>query len=413
MGFRSGSVSYARFEVVGDAPASVGSDLIDALAGHVLVPPSVGAPPEVQAGWCAGQHVFDSTFDAHTVAFGERLLFGMRIDTNRVPAEIRRAHRAVAEAAQREATGQALLSRVERQSAREEADDRGRRELAEGRHRQSAMVPVLWDLRRRRLLAPAFSDVKVAALADLMRSSFDVGLQPLSSGALAGQLVGQRGLTRELEDARPSPFTPPPPAAGADDAAGTPVTVPAVPWTRGGPQPRDFLGNEMLWWLWWRIEHDGGVLDTPAGPVAVALERALDMDCAWDVTGRQTLRADAPARLPEAAAARRTGKWPRKAGLLVARPGDEDAQWSLTFQADRFLVSGAKLPRSEDAATPRDIVEHRLDSITALDETVEALFTTFLGARFGNGWAGERDAIRAWAAGRGAGAGATTAKVEV
>ena len=69
------------------------------------------------------------------------------------------------------------------------------------------------------------------------------------------------------------------------------------------------------------------------------------MDCAWERTGKQTLRGENPTRLPEAADALATGKWVRKAGLILA---DAEHQWELTLQGDTMTVGAAALP--EDAA---------------------------------------------------------------
>ena len=214
----------------------------------VVQPPSVGAPPETQAGFCAGRHVFDLQFDAETMSFGPSLLMGMRIDTNRVPAELKKAYRAIAEQAAAAESPTGYLNRAEKRIAREEAEEKCRRELADGRHRSSRMTPILWDLSRRVVLAPVFSDNKVSALSDLFHTCFDCSLRPMSAGAIALETMTQRGLTRNYEDAAPTPFTDPPPTADRED--GRSLKNPIVPWAFGGPEPSDFLGNEFLIWLW-------------------------------------------------------------------------------------------------------------------------------------------------------------------
>jgi hypothetical protein len=326
------------------------------------------------------------------VAFGETLLLGLRIDTNRLPAEIRRAYRAMAESARAAASETGLVSKREKREAGEEADERCRQELATGRHVRSIHVPVVWDLRRRLLLAPIFSDTTSAVLRELFAATFDGSLEPLSSGALASELLSARGLGRDYEDLTPSPFTPPPPAAHDEDGRGT--TIPTPPWSFGGPEPKDFLGNEMLIWLWATCETGSAMIETKHGEVAIAIDRALDMDCAWDATGKQTLRADAPTRLPEAGAALRIGKWPRKAGLMIAAEGE---QWELTFQADRFLITGAKLSKPEEPpASPRELIEMRLASLEALDRAMVDLFDAFLAQRASGAWPTQRQRIREW-----------------
>ncbi|MHC4947524.1 MAG: hypothetical protein ACYTG1_04595 [Planctomycetota bacterium] len=393
MPFTSGTVSYARFRVVG-GPTAVTTDLLDELTAHVLAPPDpdggAGPVPEIQAGWVGGRHIYDEAFEPAEVVYGGHLLLGMRVDTNRVPAEVRRAHRVMATAARTPGRDGAA-------DARDDLDRRCREEVASGRHRRSRLIPVWWDVEGGVLCAPVFSDAGGATLRELMRQTFDADLEPVSAGGLARAALEARGRTRDYDDLMPSSFTPPPLAGGDTDGgrADAGGALPAVPWSVGGPEPKDFLGNEFLLWLWWRSEGSGQIDAGPGvGAVAVAIDRTLDMECAWEVTGRQMLRASGPARLPEAGKALQIGKWPRKAGLLVAVDGEG---WTLTFQADRFLVTGARLPRpSETPASPREDVEARLASLVAMDRALTGLFRAFLEVRTSDAWSDERSRLRAW-----------------
>jgi len=396
MPFRTGSVSYARFRVV-NGPDAPGSDVLDQLAANAISPDSEGPPPEIKAGWVAGRHLMDQAFEPEVVMYGNALLFGFRIDTNRVPAEIRRAHRAMAESRLVDRAGggptwSAGSGAAARQAAREEAEDLCRQEVASGRHRRSKMIPVYWDVPRRMLLTPVFSDAHAEILRDLFAATFDADLETMSSGAIALHRLSAQGRTRDHEDAMPTAFTSPPPAAEAE--GGHDPSTPTVPWAMGGPEPKDFLGNEMLLWLWARTELDAPMIETGQGEIGVVIDRALDMSCAWGVTGTQSLRGHGPARLPEAAAGLRIGKWPRKLGLMLAAGGEE---WELTLQGDRFLVSGAKMPKpDEPPASDRELVEFRLASLDALDRALLALFDAFLAERMSSSWPSTRDRYRTW-----------------
>jgi len=409
MPFQSGTVSFARFDVEG-GPSEPDGEALEALGAHVIRPPAVGAAPQIQAGWVAPGHVYDTDFDAEAVLFGPHMLFGLRIDTNRLPAEIRRAHRAMAEAARSADSETGFTSRREKRDAREEADEQCRRELATGRHVRSRMLPVLWNVRKRLLYCPVFSDTAAGALRDLFEATFNAALEPLSAGGLARRLLARRGARRDYEDLTPSPFTSPPAAARGEE--GRDVSTPVAPWSFAGPEPKDFLGNEFLIWLWAQSEIESALIETSRGEVAVAIDRALDMDCAWNVTGKLTLRADQPTRLPEPARALQIGKWPRKAGLIVAARGE---QWEFMFQADRFLITGCKIPRPEEApASPREAIEQRLASLEALDEAMVGLFDVFLTKRTSSAWPAERQTIGHWIAERaGARPGRAGAKVEI
>ena len=56
---------------------------------------------------------------------------------------------------------------------------------------------------------------------------------------------------------------------------------------------------------------------TEKGEVTIFIDKSLDLDCAYGQTGKDTLRGDGPSRMPEARDALRTGKLPRKAGLIL------------------------------------------------------------------------------------------------
>src|SRR5690606_13849084 len=106
-------------------------------------------------------------------------------------------------------------------------------------------------------------------LSRLFRESFDVTLEPLSAGALAGLSLRGQGKGRDYEDLSPSPFTAPPAAAraDADDAeagANVDLNIPPLPWIAKTIDDKDFLGNEFLMWLWFVLENEEGIVGVTA-----------------------------------------------------------------------------------------------------------------------------------------------------
>src|SRR3954453_4935877 len=99
MGFASGSVSFRRFAVVGKQPSSVDQDLLDKLAEHALHPQEIGVPEEIEYGWSGGRHVLDANFSFDRNVFADALFFGLRIDTNKVPGDLRKAYQMMEEEA--------------------------------------------------------------------------------------------------------------------------------------------------------------------------------------------------------------------------------------------------------------------------------------------------------------------------
>jgi hypothetical protein len=253
-------------------------------------------------------------------------------------------------------------------------------------------VPFLWDFPSATLLAPVTSDAKRKELAALLDAAFSVRLESRGAGAAAREELGRRGEETLVIDAVPEGVSPPP--AGAESER------PVVPWAFAGGDLADFLGNQFLLWLWWKSDVDEGLVDLDDGTtVDFRLEKTLDMECAWGVTGRQSLRGEAVTRLPEAAKALQGGKWPRKVGILLAAHGQE---FRATLAGDRMSVSGLVVPEPPESAdakgfSPRQLLEERIDATLTFERIRRGLYAKFLAERFSRGWPSRHAAMRDWA----------------
>ena len=411
MAFNAGRVSFCRYRVVGDAPLMVDDTVLGTLRDHAFAEAAVASPDQVEAGFISGAHLFDTQFSFDTNAFdnpaGSVLLFAMRIDTHIVPSEVKQAYQVIEEQAAAALNPSGFASKRQKRDARDVVDRKLHDEVSSGKFRKSKSVPIMWDLAAREIYLGATSASAGEQLAKLMHEAFAINLELLTSGSLAEVVLA--GNRRDFEDLKPSAFTAPPkdarlPEDDADERPGD-INVPQVPWVAASTSTRDFLGNEWLIWLWWKVETEGGALEVPVvskgkktdrkSRFAVVIDRALDMDCAWDVTGKQTLRGGKPTLLPEAREALIEGKWPRKAGLIIA-DADDETQWELTLQADKFLVGGCALPKVEDSTSPRDILDQRLLSTLALSGALDGLYHAFLSERMSRAWATTVELIREW-----------------
>ncbi|HSU67127.1 MAG TPA: hypothetical protein VLJ39_09660 [Tepidisphaeraceae bacterium] len=384
MGFPSGSVSFRRFAVVGKSPAAPEQDLLDKLSQHALRPSELGLPEEVEYGWCGGHHVFDGAFSFEHNAYADALHFAMRVDTNKVPGELKKAYQIMEEEAVAATNPSGFISKNQKRDAKETVRLKIEDELRSGRYRRSKLVPVLWDLPNQMLYSSA-SNATFEKLAELFERSFELQLQPITSGSLGLQVLEPKGRKRDYEDFRPTRFVHGPDGEGQ---------YPEYPWVAKGPEPKDFLGNEFLLWLWHEADHRSGVINTEsAGEVTIYIDRSLDLDCAYGQTGRDSLRGDGPSRMPEARDALRSGKLPRKAGFVV------DAfkqQFSLTLNAESLAIGTAKLPDIEDAESPRVVFEERIALVRDLCKAVDAMFETFLKTRASSAWEGQVGSLRKW-----------------
>src|SRR5688500_4700132 len=92
MAFHSGPVSFRRFNVLGDAPKLADQAILDKLNALALRPGEIGIPDELEYGWGGGAHVLDGTFSLEHNVFANCILFGLRVDTNKMPGALKKAY---------------------------------------------------------------------------------------------------------------------------------------------------------------------------------------------------------------------------------------------------------------------------------------------------------------------------------
>jgi hypothetical protein len=384
MGFASGSVSFRRFLVVGEQPKSIDQDLLDKLAAGALKPGEFGVPEEEEYGWSGGRHVFDGTFSFEHNVYADALHFALRIDTNKVPGELKKAWELMEEEAAASASKSGFVSKSQKQEVKESVRLKMEEELRSGHFRRSKLVPILWDLPSNTVYSTA-SGKSFEKLAEIFHRTFGLDLQPVSAGSLGLRVCEARGKRREYEDFRPTRFVTGPEGEGQH---------PEYPWTAKGPEPKDFLGNEFLLWLWHEADNRTGIIATPeAGDVTIYIDRSLDLDCAYGQTGRDTLKGDGPSRMPEARDALRSGKVPRKAGMIIDAGRQ---QYSFTLNPEGMSLGAAKLPEVEDAEGPRALFEERVTLLRDLCAAIDGLFDAFLKLRGSSAWEGHVNGMRRW-----------------
>jgi hypothetical protein len=148
------------------------------------------------------------------------------------------------------------------------------------------------------------------------------------------------------------------------------------PWSARGDGAKDFLGSEFLLWMWYMAAVRSGAIATTQGDSLVAFDRSLQLDCVFNHTGKESITAAGPTRLPEAIDGLRTGKVPRKAGLIF---GDTDGcKFNLTLTADSLTVTTLRLPEIEDADTLRVLFEERITLLRNFDFLLSLCFNAFV-----------------------------------
>lgn len=385
MGFDAGSISFRRFAVVGKSVSEVTEGVLKRVEEHALQPGQFGVE-EVEYGWNGGRHIFDGEFSFENNVYADCLFFALRIDTNKVPGVVKKAYTLMEEATVAKGNPSGFISKAQKREVKDTVNQKIEEDLKSGKFRRSKLVPLLWDLPNQMVYCTASGDT-FEKLAEIFERTFKCELLPLSAGALGQRVLVEAGKRRDYEDLRPTRF-----ANGPDGES----QQPEYPWVAKGPEPKNFLGNEFLLWLWFHADaKDGEVKTKEAGEVAILFDRSLDLDCTYGATGKDSLRGTGPTRMPEAKDALRTGKVPRKAFLTINARGN---QYDFTINAEQFLLSGAKLPPIEEAETARVLFEERIALLRDLAGTLDALFETFLEVRASGAWEGQVNLMRKWIA---------------
>jgi hypothetical protein len=391
MPFDSGSITFRRFAVIGNKqPKSIEQDHLNALSEFAIKEKDLGSPEEIEYGWSAGRHILDANFSFENNVFADCLHFALRIDTNKFPSELKKAYQLMEEEEAASKNPSGFISKMQKRDAKDSVRRKIDEELRAGHFRRSKLVPILWDLETQTVYSPA-SGKSFEYLAEIFERTFNFSLQPLSSGSLALRILEPLGKRRDYEDVKPTRFVP---------SQQSESDHPEYPWVLKGPEPKDFLGNEFLLWLWTESEKNTSItVREPSGSAAgttdvtLLIDRSLDLDCAYGQSGKDSLKGTAPAKFPEARDALRTGKLPRKAGLILDA---HNQQFSFTFNPETFALNATKLPDIEDAETPRVLFEERISLLRDLCKSMDALFETFLKLRASSSWESHTTNVRRW-----------------
>ncbi len=381
MGFASGAIAFQRFFIDGRAPSVVDDAFVEQLNAKMFGKVAAQADGS-HFGWVGPRHVFDTPLAGEHVGVGPYAHFALRVDKAKAPPTLVKSYLRIEEDLIREDSGKPFLTRGERRMAKEKALLRVEQEVRSGRHTSITTYPVLLDLDRGAAFLGATSTAAADRCMALFADTFGATLQPATAQTVAERLMASAGATRALEQL--DPFTL--------------IDAPAD-WT-GGPSfdhDLNFLGKELLTWLWRRTDQDDGPLRVRTGnELSVMIDRALRLKCDFGLTGVDMITADNPAGLPEARAALQIGKQPVKAGLTIGAPLGE---YRCTLDAPRLTVTGFTPPEPDGEVDAAGLLEHRFEAVTTLADLIDALLDVFLEARVGRAWSTELREMRAWAAG--------------
>lgn len=380
MSFLSGRISFERFEVGGRSLKTLDESHVETLAKHAIGRTGALTADGVEVGFAAGEHILDLDFRLEKNIVNDALLFALRVDTNKVPAELRKAYTQLELAGILAESGKEFPTRQMRAEARTNAEERLAKEAKTGKYRRMNQYSALWDVKNGVVLFAGANQTAIERFVSVFKEAFGRSLSRMTAGVVAHGWAQEEEKTRALEDLSPTAFV------------GPGKTTP-VAWVSEAMGTRDFLGNEFLLWLWWTLDANAEAIELPDKSTATCMmTRTLSLECPLAQTGKETITSDAPVQLPESKRAVQSGKLPRKAGLILVR---HDQQYEMTLQAESFGVSGCSLPKLE-SAPGRPEQEDRVDQIRELCASLDQLFFAFLHRRLAGTWREEAKAIREW-----------------
>jgi hypothetical protein len=379
MGFLSGPLSFQCFQIEGDAKRQFGPADIKILEKFAIT--EIAATVEQPGvGFLAGEHLLDTNFSLEKNAIGEALICAVRIDTHQVPAAIRKAWLQIELAALTADNPGSRPTKAQRQEAREAVEARCEDEIRSSRFLRMQQFPVLWDARNGILYFGGSSSTAADFSCDLFSRAFGLELQPMTASRRVRNWATEAKRRKPLDQTIPSVFH-------------TNNATAEISWWNQQEGNWDFLGNELLLWLWWRWETASDTIAlADQSDVTGMFARTLTLQCPRDESGKETITATGPTALPEAMQAIRSGKLPRKAGMTLVRHGE---QYDLTIQPETFMLGGAKI-HVEDSSQGRGVLEDRIESVRNLHETLDLLFRAFCEQRVGKNWSSELEQIRHW-----------------
>lgn len=380
MGFLSGRATFERMRVIGHGPRQFSDEYVATLADYAIGNYELEGDEDIEVGLTGGEHILDTEFSLEKNIINDCLHFALRVDSCKPPSALVKAYTAMELAALVGEHPSGYPSREQVQEAREAALARCENEVREGKYRRIQQFEVLWDCQESVLYFGSSSETARNRLAGLFDEAFGLELSPLTAGRLAEEYLHQTKKEYSLDDVMPSDF-----------AQGT--YAEGILWCGPDAPSPDFLGNEFLLWLWYQLQSGKSTIEVADGSkVDISLTKTLLLECPRGELGKQTLTANDPIYLPEAKQGIRSGKLPRKAGLLLAR---HEEDYEFTLSAEALTVGSVGFPRLE-VDTPRAEQEERMDQLRHFNQTFDVLYQAFLAERLDDSWEKQLPEIQIW-----------------
>lgn len=352
MSILTGRLSARRYRVLGDVPDGYWESFGRQLSEFSFLEPPGKTPPVRVEGWANVSGLLDIDFgDLNTWSFGDYIVFSLRIDERKVPANLLRAKTKKLAMAWCEEHGTERAP----SSILTELRDQVKEELLRRALPKMRTFEVAWNVTQGYCLFGNLSE----NVNDVFRKRFH----------------GTFGL--QLEEDKPAM------------------------WLGGEKQANDFLGVtgamapfEFLTWMWWRTEQGRfWKLEGQDEPIEGWVDGKVALALPASPTDKAVLSGDAPSTAPEARAALGGGKVTIEMMLGLRSDSQE---YMLTLKGNLLDLHGVRFPPA-DITDDEGALFDRMYLYENLHHMVREIFKEYAAVRMTSEWDREMaPAIREW-----------------
>jgi hypothetical protein len=190
---RSGSLTYLRLFVDGQAPDDFRDKYMRSIRLRTMKPLDPDGEEVERSGWCQMGQPFELDLSYEDAFYNEFLNLGLRTDKWQIPASMLKQRLREAEAAYLQKKGRERLGRAEKTELKESVVKKIRREIAP----TTRQVDVSWAMNEGIVRFFSHSDKTAAVMSELFFKTFGLKLIPESPYTLATRL----GLSKAQESA--------------------------------------------------------------------------------------------------------------------------------------------------------------------------------------------------------------------
>ncbi len=359
MPFESGSISFRMYQL----PRAIPEPVLDGFRRRVA-PPMDMVKDQPLYGWVTGRHLLDRMIDENNAYFGGWLRLCLLQAERKIPASLLRAELKQEELVRLAVSGEAFLSRKERNELRQEIIDR----LLPTMPPQLKGMTFVHRPDSGELYAETLADKQVDVFTSYLRDAVGFAptlLTPETLSMLKGHSDSREwapcSYSAEVEPERTSPLA----------------------------------GHDFMTWLWHQAElQPDKVPAGPHGKIGVLLEGPITLVMEGGGAHELSLRKGNPLQGAEAKAGLLAGKKLRKATLSLVKG---ETIWRLNLDGETLAVRSFKPAVAEGQLDALSRFQDRMLQVENVSDLLQGLFMSFVEERRdAKKWSSRVKAMREW-----------------